>query len=83
MRQPHPDAGPSEEQVRSRADSLRAEPGTRGDDTDRQAEALLEESEARVEDPAARTPGDERVLRRQSDDAIPEDPDSHGGQARG
>jgi membrane-associated phospholipid phosphatase len=78
MSQPHPGGGPSEEQVRSRADSLQAEPGNRGDDTDLQAEALLEESEARVEDPAARAPGDERVLRRRADDTLPPDPGSQG-----
>jgi hypothetical protein len=65
-----PDGEPTAEQVSARASSLEAEPGNRGDDTDLQAEALLEESEARVEDPAARDPADDRVIRRRADEGL-------------
>jgi undecaprenyl-diphosphatase len=61
--------GPTPDQVDARAAELAAEP-ERGDDPRRQAEALLEESEDRVEDPAARTPGDDGVLRRGADEGV-------------
>jgi hypothetical protein len=61
---------PTEEQVRSRADSLASEPGNQTDDAEAQAEALLEESEERVEDPAARDPDDDSVIRRTSDEGV-------------
>src|SRR6266498_2784914 len=59
---------PTEEQVESRADSLAAEPGNPTEDPESQAHALLEESEERIEDPAARDPGDDSVIRRTSDE---------------
>ena len=49
-----PEPEPSREQVDSRAGSLAAEPGNPAQDPEAQARALLEESEERVEDPAAR-----------------------------
>jgi membrane-associated phospholipid phosphatase len=61
---------PTDEQVESRAGSLAAEPGNPGDDTGAQARALLEESEERVEDPAARDPDDPGVIRRTSDEGV-------------
>ena len=61
---------PTEEQVQSRADSLASEPGNQTDDAETQAEALLEESEERVEDPAARDPDDDSVIRRTSDEGV-------------
>ncbi len=64
---------PSPEQVDSRAGSLAAEPGNPAEDSGTQARALLEESEARVEDPAARDPDDEAVIRRRSDEGISAD----------
>jgi len=54
-------AEPSPEQVESRAGSLAAEPGNGGQDPAAQAKALLEESEERVEDQAARDPDDEGI----------------------
>ena len=68
-------AEPSPEQVESRAGSLAAEPGNSGAtrDPDAQARALLEESEERVEDPAARDPDDQGVIRRRSDEGITAD----------
>src|SRR5215213_11005588 len=74
--QPMPEhADPSPEQVESRAGSLAAEPGNSGatQDPGAQARALLEESEERVEDPAARDPDDEGVIRRRSDEGITAD----------
>jgi membrane-associated phospholipid phosphatase len=74
--QPMPEhAEPSPEQVESRAGSLAAEPGNSGatQDPGAQARALLEESEERVEDPAARDPDDEGVIRRRSDEGITAD----------
>jgi membrane-associated phospholipid phosphatase len=68
---PMPD--PSPEQVDRRAGSLAAEPGNPVDDPDAQARALLEESEERVEDPAARGPTDEGVIRRRSDEGVTTD----------
>ena len=65
---------PTEEQVESRADSLVAEPGNATDDPEAQAQALLEESEERVEDPASRDPRDDSVIRRASDEGVTEDP---------
>ncbi len=64
---------PSPEQVDSRAGSLAGEPGNPAQDTQAQARALLEESEARVEDPAARDPDDDGVIRRRSDEGITAD----------
>jgi hypothetical protein len=71
--QPMPEPQPSPEQVDSRAGSLAAEPGDPAKDPDAQARALLEESEARVEDPAARDPDDQGVIRRRSDEGITAD----------
>ena len=67
------EAKPSPEQVDSRAGSLAAEPGNPVQDPKAQAEALLEESEARVEDPAARDPDDQGVIRRRSDEGVAAD----------
>jgi membrane-associated phospholipid phosphatase len=64
------DAEPTDEQVRQRAETLAAEPGNPGDDREAQARALLEESEERVEDPAAREPDHRGVIRRGSDEGI-------------
>ena len=64
---------PSQEQVDSRAGSLAAEPGDAAQDPDAQARALLEESEERVEDPAARDPDDQWVIRRQSGEGVTAD----------
>ena len=66
-------AEPSPEQVDSRAGSLAAEPGNGAHDPAAQARALLEESEERVEDPAARDPDDQEVIRRRSDEGITAD----------
>ena len=66
-------AEPSPEQVESRAGSLAAEPGNGAQDPEAQAKALLEESEERVEDPAARDPDDQEVIRRRSDEGITTD----------
>jgi hypothetical protein len=41
------------------------------DDPEREAEALLSDSEARTEDPAARNLKDDRVERRTSEEATP------------
>jgi membrane-associated phospholipid phosphatase len=72
--QPMPDpAEPSPDQVDRRAGSLAAEPGNGAQDPEAQARALLEESEERVEDPAARDPDDQGVIRRQSDEGITAD----------
>jgi hypothetical protein len=65
-----PDPEPTDEQVRQRADTLAADPGNPGDDREAQARALLEESEERVEDPAAREPDHRGVIRRGSDEGI-------------
>jgi membrane-associated phospholipid phosphatase len=71
---PMPDpAQPSPEQVDSRAGSLAGEPGNPAEDPQAQARALLEESEARVEDPAARDPDDQGVIRRRSDEGVSAD----------
>ena len=64
---------PSQEQVERRAGSLAAEPGHAVQDPDAQARALLEESEERVEDPAARDPDDAGVIRRQSGEGVTAD----------
>jgi undecaprenyl-diphosphatase len=66
-------AEPSPEQVESRAGSLAAEPGNGAQDPEAQARALLEESEERVEDSAARDPDDPGVIRRRSDEGITAD----------
>jgi hypothetical protein len=70
---PMPDPEPSPEQVDRRAGSLAAEPGNAAQDPDAQARALLEESEERVEDPAARDPDDQGVIRRQSGEGVTAD----------
>jgi hypothetical protein len=64
------DPEPTDEQVESRAATLADEPGVHPDDPERQARALLEESEERVEDPAARDPDDSGVIRRRSDEGV-------------
>jgi hypothetical protein len=64
------DPEPSAEQLDSRAGSLAAEPGNPTQDPQAQARALLEESEDRVEDPAARDPDDPGVIRRRSDEGV-------------
>ena len=69
----HDPAQPSPEQVDSRAGSLAGEPGTAANDPEAQARALLEESEERVEDPAARDPDDQGVIRRRSDEGVTAD----------
>jgi membrane-associated phospholipid phosphatase len=68
--QPMADNDPSPEQVDRRAGSLAAEPGNHVQDPEAQARALLEESEGRVEDPAARDPDDHGVIRRRSDEGV-------------
>ena len=70
---PMPEPEPSPEQVDRRAGSLAAEPGNAVQDPDAQARALLEESEERVEDPAARDPDDPGVIRRQSGEGVTAD----------
>jgi undecaprenyl-diphosphatase len=70
---PMPEPEPSPEQVDRRAGSLAAEPGNASQDPDAQAKALLEESEGRVEDPAARDPEDQGVIRRRSDEGVTAD----------
>jgi hypothetical protein len=65
-----PDSEPTKEQIESRAASLSSEPGTPSDDPEAQARALLEESEERVEDPAARDPDHPGVIRRGSDEGV-------------
>jgi hypothetical protein len=62
---------PTEEQVRSRAGSLADEPGNPTDDAEAQARTLLRESEERIEDPAARDPGNDSVIRRSSHEGLP------------
>jgi membrane-associated phospholipid phosphatase len=71
--QPMAQPEPSPEQVDRRAGSLAAEPGNGAQDPEAQARALLEESEERVEDPAARDPDDQEVIRRRSDEGITAD----------
>jgi undecaprenyl-diphosphatase len=73
MSETTPDPGPTDEQVDARAKSLEAEPGNRSAAPERQARSLLEESEERIEDPAARVPGDERVIRRGADEGVTPD----------
>ena len=68
-----PEPEPSREQVDSRAGSLAADPGEHVQDPEAQARALLEESKERVEDPAARDPGDQGVIRRQSGEGVTAD----------
>jgi membrane-associated phospholipid phosphatase len=65
-------AHPSDEQVRRRAEALAAEPGN-PDDPEAQARALLEESEERIEDPAAREPDHRGVIRRGSGEGVSRD----------
>jgi hypothetical protein len=61
---------PTREQIESRTASLAGEPGTPSDDAEAQARALLEESEERVEDPAARDSDHPGVIRRGSDEGV-------------
>ena len=68
-----PDPEPTDEQVRQRAETLAAEPGNPGDDPEAQARALLEESEERVEDPAAREADHRGVIRRGSGEGVTRD----------
>lgn len=73
------DAEPTPEQVAARATDLAGEAGeretgSRPDNPAAQAGALLRESEERVEDPAARDPDDERVIRRAADEGVPPTP---------
>jgi hypothetical protein len=68
-----PDPEPTDEQVESRAAALADEPGVDPDDSQAQARALLEESEERVEDPAARDPDHPGVIRRRSDEGVTAD----------
>jgi undecaprenyl-diphosphatase len=76
-----PDPGPTDEQVEARADALEAEPGNQSATApERQARSLLEESESRVEDDAARVPGDARVIHRGADEGV--DFDEGGGPSR-
>jgi membrane-associated phospholipid phosphatase len=70
---PEPLREPSPQQVESRSESLAAEPGNGAQDPDAQARALLEESEERVEDPAARDPDHQGVIRRRSDEGVAAD----------
>jgi membrane-associated phospholipid phosphatase len=70
---PMPDPQPTDEQVRQRAETLAAEPGAAADDPEAQARALLEESEERVEDPAARDPDRPEVIRRGSGEGVTPD----------
>jgi membrane-associated phospholipid phosphatase len=65
-------AHPSGEQVRRRAEALAAEPGN-PDDPEAQARALLEESEERIEDAAAREPDHQGVIRRGSGEGVSRD----------
>jgi hypothetical protein len=65
---------PTGEQIESRSASLSSEPGTSSDDPEAQARALLEESEERVEDPAARDPDHPGVIRRGSDEGVGTEP---------
>jgi membrane-associated phospholipid phosphatase len=73
MPDPGPRKEPSPEQVDSRAGTLAADPGNPVQDPEAQARALLEESEERVEDPAARDPDDQGVIRRQSGEGVTAD----------
>jgi hypothetical protein len=66
-------AHPSGEQVRQRAEALAAEPGSPDGDPQAQARALLEESEERIEDPAAREPDHRGVIRRRSGEGVTRD----------
>jgi hypothetical protein len=61
---------PGEQRVASRAKALTAEEQD-SDDPESQAEAILAESDARVQDPAVHDPADDRVERRDSDAATP------------
>src|SRR5687767_6394752 len=60
---------PGEERVDKRAATLKREHGA--DDPEAQAEEMLAESDARVNDPAVRDLGDDRLERRTSDEATP------------
>ncbi|MCA1834283.1 MAG: hypothetical protein ABR548_06255 [Actinomycetota bacterium] len=62
---------PGQRRVAARAKSTQAEAEGDADDPEEQARALLAESDARTEDPAARDLEDERVDRRTSDEATP------------
>lgn len=60
---------PDSERVEARAATLKREHRT--DDPEAQAEAMLAESDARVNDPAVRDLKDDRLERRTSDEATP------------
>ena len=62
---------PDEERVKSRARALEEENPLPVEDPEGQARAMLEYSDALVEDPAARDAEDGRVERRTSEDATP------------
>ena len=63
---------PQKRQIKERAASLAKEQRLLDvDDTEREAEALLADSEARTEDPAARSLRDDRVERRTSEESTP------------
>lgn len=63
---------PGREQVASRAEALKAEQKDLDvEDPEAEARALLEDSEARTADPAARDPRHPGVVRRTSDDTTP------------
>ena len=68
-RVPMPD--PGKRRVSSRAKSTQADAESDSDDPEAQARALLSESDARTNDPAARNLKDDRVDRRTSDEATP------------
>jgi hypothetical protein len=61
---------PTERQIESRAASLPSEHSNTSEDPEAQAKALLEESEERVEDPAARDPDHPGVIRRGSEEGV-------------
>lgn len=61
---------PGERRVKKRAGTP-ASKENEADDTQAQARALLSESDARTDDPAAGRPGDPRVEHRTSDEATP------------
>jgi hypothetical protein len=71
---------PGKRRVKSRARVDAAAEEADADDAEAQARALLEESDARVQDPAARDLNDARVDRRTSDEATP--PVEDGSESR-
>ena len=62
---------PDDDRVKSRARALEEENPVDVDDTEGQARAMLEYSDALQEDPATRDLDDGRVERRTSEDATP------------